>query len=195
MNQTQALKNLMEKGTSIEYFNDGYITKAKDKIKVYEEGKKSAKILSQAQQTKLQLQARSGGQTKPKRSTNRQIESDFDDADDESSLNDRKFQYSRRDQADVSAQGEQLYSDDEENDQTIVEKLVKTPKPTSQKTIKKPQINYTSPQINLEELILDENGRQWILLDYYYGIYLNFNVKDWGYFQYEKENFFYQQAD
>ncbi|KAA6381857.1 MAG: hypothetical protein EZS28_022617 [Streblomastix strix] len=142
MNQAQALKNLMENGTSIEYFNDGYIMKAKDKIKVYEEGKKSAKTLTQAQQTKLLLQARGGGSTKPKRQSKRQIESDFDDADDESSLNDRKFQSS-----------EQLYSDDEENVQTIVEKPVKTPKPTPQKTIKKPQINYTSPQVDLEELI------------------------------------------
>ncbi|KAA6325721.1 MAG: hypothetical protein EZS28_054035, partial [Streblomastix strix] len=79
MNQAQALKNLMENGTSIEYFNDGYIMKAKDKIKVYEEEKKSAKTLTQAQQTKLLLQARGGGQTKPKRATKRQIESDFDE--------------------------------------------------------------------------------------------------------------------
>ncbi|KAA6373153.1 MAG: hypothetical protein EZS28_031318 [Streblomastix strix] len=153
MNQAQALKNLMENGTSIEYFNDGYIMKAKDKIKVYEEGKKSAKTLSQAQQTKLLLKARGGGQTKPKRATKRQIESDFDDADDEFSQSERKFQ-----------QTEQLYSDDEENDQTIVEKPVKTPKPTpysrrdqadssAQKKIRKPQINYTSPQVDLEELI------------------------------------------
>ncbi|KAA6356670.1 MAG: hypothetical protein EZS28_047803 [Streblomastix strix] len=92
MNQAQALKNLMENGTSIEYFNDGYIMKAKDKIKV-----------------------------------------DFDeDADDEYtrersgceaiySQSEHKFQ-----------QTEQLYSDDEENDQIIVEKPVKTPKPTPQ---------------------------------------------------------------
>ncbi|KAA6356287.1 MAG: hypothetical protein EZS28_048185, partial [Streblomastix strix] len=139
MNQAQALKNLMENGTSIEYFNDGYFMKAKDKIKVYEEGKKSAKTLTQAQQTKLLLQARGGGQTKPKRATKRQIESDFDDADDESSLNDRKFE-----------QSEQLYSDDEE---ISIEKSVKTSKPTPKKTIKKPQINYTSPQVDLEELI------------------------------------------
>ncbi|KAA6375887.1 MAG: hypothetical protein EZS28_028586 [Streblomastix strix] len=140
MNQAQALKNLMENGTSIEYFNDGYIMKAKDKIKVYEEGKKSAKTLSQAQQTKLLLQARGGGQTKPKRATKRQVESVEDnDADDEFSQGERKFE-----------QSEQLYSDGEE---IIIEKSVKTPKPTPQKTIKKPQINYTSPQVDLEELI------------------------------------------
>ncbi|KAA6387072.1 MAG: hypothetical protein EZS28_017404 [Streblomastix strix] len=84
MNQAQALKNLMENGTSIEYFNNGYIMQVKDKIKVYEERKKSARTLTQAQQTKLLLEARGGGQTKPKRTTKRQVESDFDDdADDE----------------------------------------------------------------------------------------------------------------
>ncbi|KAA6355862.1 MAG: hypothetical protein EZS28_048612 [Streblomastix strix] len=152
MNQAQALKNLMENGTSIEYFNDGYIMKAKDKIKVYEQGKKSAKTLTLAQQTKLLLQARGGGQTKPKRATKRQIDSDFDeDADDEYSQSERNFQ-----------QSEQLYSDDGEitieKSAQLLEgqrlKPVKIPKPTPQKTIKKPQINYTSPQVDLEELIL-----------------------------------------
>ncbi|KAA6402645.1 MAG: hypothetical protein EZS28_001823 [Streblomastix strix] len=139
MNQAYALKNIMENGTSIEYFNDGYIMKAKDKIKVYEEGKKQPKTLTYAQQTKLLLQARGGGQTKPKRATKRQVESvEEDDADDEFSLSERKF-YSRSDQAGTA--------------QAIVEKSMKTPKPTPQKTIKKPQINYTSPQVDLEELI------------------------------------------
>ncbi|KAA6380633.1 MAG: hypothetical protein EZS28_023844 [Streblomastix strix] len=64
MNQAQALKNLIENGTSIDYFNNGYIMQVKDKIKVYEEGKKAARILTQAQQTKLLLEARGGGQTK-----------------------------------------------------------------------------------------------------------------------------------
>ncbi|KAA6393930.1 MAG: hypothetical protein EZS28_010546 [Streblomastix strix] len=54
----------MENGTSIEYFNNGYIMQVKDKIKVYEEGKKAARTLTQAQQTKLLLEARGGGQTK-----------------------------------------------------------------------------------------------------------------------------------
>ncbi|KAA6354248.1 MAG: hypothetical protein EZS28_050225 [Streblomastix strix] len=142
MNQAYALKNLMKNGTSIEYFNNGYIMQVKDKIKVYEEGKKSARTLTQAQQTKLLLEARGGGQVKPKRTAKRQAESDFDDADDEQSLNDRKFQ-----------QTEQLYNDDEENDQTIIEKPMKTPKLIPKKTIQKPQINYTSPQVDLEELI------------------------------------------
>jgi hypothetical protein len=36
----------MENGTSIEYFDRGYIIYVKDKIKVYEEGKKSVKTLT-----------------------------------------------------------------------------------------------------------------------------------------------------
>ncbi|KAA6393518.1 MAG: hypothetical protein EZS28_010954 [Streblomastix strix] len=143
MNQAQALKNLMENGTSIEYFNNGYIMQVKDKIKVYEEGKKSARTLTQAQQTKLLLEARGGGQTKPKHVAKRQVTYDDDDVDDETSLNDRKFQ-----------QTEQLYSDEEE---ITIEKSAETPrqtpKPTPKKIIKKPQINYTSPQVDLEELI------------------------------------------
>ncbi|KAA6403927.1 MAG: hypothetical protein EZS28_000540 [Streblomastix strix] len=161
MNQAKTLKNLMENGTPIEYYNDGYIMQVKDKIKVYEERKKSVWTPTQAQQTKLLLEARGGGQTKPKRAAKCQIEQSLetrrsqspmkldryrsqylDEEDDEFSQNERKFQ-----------QTELLYSDDEETKQTIIEKPVKTPKPTPQKTIKKPQINYTSPQVDLEELI------------------------------------------
>ncbi|KAA6370756.1 MAG: hypothetical protein EZS28_033718 [Streblomastix strix] len=151
MNQAQALKNLMENGTSIEYFNDGYIMKAKDKIKVYEEGKKSAKTLTQAQQTKLLLQARGGGQTKPKRATKRQVEQ-LDDEEDEYSQSERKFQSSEQLYSDEAAQARRQIGNDSDEEITI-EKSVKTPKPTPQKTIKKPQINYTSPQVDLEELI------------------------------------------
>ncbi|KAA6398828.1 MAG: hypothetical protein EZS28_005646 [Streblomastix strix] len=163
MNQAQALKNLMENGTSIEYFSNGYIMQVKDKIKVYEEGKKSARTLTQAQQTKLLLEARGGGQTKQsKHATKRQIER-IEDEEDETSLNDRKF-----------IQEEQLTNDyDEDDDQTIVEQAMKfrrepsgceailpagsqprqTQKQTPKKIIKKPQLNYTSPQVDLEELI------------------------------------------
>ncbi|KAA6379389.1 MAG: hypothetical protein EZS28_025084 [Streblomastix strix] len=155
MNQAQALKNLMENGTSIEYFNNGYIMQVKDKIKVYEEGKKSARTLTQAQQTKLLLEARGGGQVKPKRTAKRQVVNDFEqneDDDDETSLNERKFQ-----------QSEQLtngYEDDD--DQVIVELPRQTPKPTLKKIIKKPQINYTSPQVDLEELIRLRTENQFI---------------------------------
>ncbi|KAA6378364.1 MAG: hypothetical protein EZS28_026109 [Streblomastix strix] len=142
MNQAQALKNLMENGTSIEYFNNGYIMQVKDKIKVYEKGKKSARTLTQAQQTKLLLEARGGGQGKPKLTLKRHVEQNSDDAEEQPSLNDRKF-----------IQEDQLMNDYDDDDQDIVELPRQTPKPTPKKVIKKPQINYTSPQVDLEELI------------------------------------------
>ncbi|KAA6384045.1 MAG: hypothetical protein EZS28_020429 [Streblomastix strix] len=84
MNQAQALKNLIENGTSIEYFNNGYIMQVKDKIKVYDERKKEARTLTQAQQTKLLLETRGGGQSKqPKRTLKRHVEQNSDEADDE----------------------------------------------------------------------------------------------------------------
>ncbi|KAA6396472.1 MAG: hypothetical protein EZS28_008001 [Streblomastix strix] len=142
----------MENGTSIEYFNNGYIMQVKDKIKVYEEGKKSARTLTQAQQTKLLLEARGGGQGKPKLTLKRHIEQKDDDADDQTSLNDRKF-----------IQEEQLMNDfDDDDDQDIVELPRQTPKPTPKKIIKKPQINYTSPQVDLEELMRLRTENQFI---------------------------------
>ncbi|KAA6387628.1 MAG: hypothetical protein EZS28_016846 [Streblomastix strix] len=83
MNQVQALKNLKENGTSIEYFNNGYIMQIKDKIKVYEEGKNAARTLTQAQQTKLLLEARGGCQVKTKRTLKGQIEQNSEKAEDE----------------------------------------------------------------------------------------------------------------
>ncbi|KAA6364813.1 MAG: hypothetical protein EZS28_039661 [Streblomastix strix] len=153
----------MENGTSIEYFNNGCIMQVKDKIKVYEEGKKAARTLTQAQQTKLLLEARVGGQTKqPKRTLKRHVEQNSDDAEDEVSGNERK--YSRSDQA-VSAYSQDfpINSDDELEDQTIVEQPRQTPKSKPMKTMKKqPQINYTSPQVDLEELIRLRTENQFI---------------------------------
>ncbi|KAA6402712.1 MAG: hypothetical protein EZS28_001753 [Streblomastix strix] len=128
----------MENGTSIDYFYKGYIMQVKDKIKVYEEGKKAARTLTQAQQTKLLLEARGGGQTKPKRTLKRHVEQNSDEAEDEQDypLN--------------------IENDDDECDvqQIIVEQPKQTPKPNQMKAVKKkPQINYTSPSVDLEELI------------------------------------------
>ncbi|KAA6381951.1 MAG: hypothetical protein EZS28_022522 [Streblomastix strix] len=132
----------MENGTSIEYFNNGYIMQVKDKIKVYEEGKKAARTLTQAQQTKLLLDARGGGQTKQqKRKLRRQVGQNSDEAEDEVSGKERKC-----------FQDFPINSDDELKDQIIVEQPKQTPKPIKT-TKKQPQINYTSPQIDLEELI------------------------------------------
>ncbi|KAA6404188.1 MAG: hypothetical protein EZS28_000297 [Streblomastix strix] len=127
----------MENGTSIEYFNNRYIMQVKDKIKVYEEGKKAARTLTQAQQTKLLLEARGGGQTKPKRTLKRHVEQNSDEAEDEQDY------------------PMNIENDDECDDQQIiVEQPKQTPKPKPMKAIKKqPQINYTSPSVDLEELI------------------------------------------
>ncbi|KAA6354203.1 MAG: hypothetical protein EZS28_050270 [Streblomastix strix] len=119
----------------------------KDKIKVHEEGKKAARTLTQAQQTKLLLEARGGGQAKqPKRTLKRHVEQNSDEADD---------------QAIPYSQDFPINSDDEDCDQIIVEQPRQTPKPM--KTIKKqPQINYTSPQVDLEELIRLRTENQFI---------------------------------
>ncbi|KAA6398194.1 MAG: hypothetical protein EZS28_006273, partial [Streblomastix strix] len=78
----------MENGTSIEYFSNGYIMQVKDKIKVYEEGKKAARTLIQAQQTKLLLEARGGGQTKQsKRTLKRHVEQNSEQSEEEASGN------------------------------------------------------------------------------------------------------------
>ncbi|KAA6317087.1 MAG: hypothetical protein EZS28_055156, partial [Streblomastix strix] len=127
----------MENGTSIEYFNNGYIMQVKDKIKVYEERKKAARTLTQAQQTKLLLEARGGGQTKPNRVLKRHVKQNSDEeADDE--------------QEEYPKNIDDYECDDQ---QIIVEQPRQTPKPKPMKTIKKPQINYTSPSVDLEELI------------------------------------------
>ncbi|KAA6387239.1 MAG: hypothetical protein EZS28_017232, partial [Streblomastix strix] len=104
-----------------------------------EERKKAARTLTQAQQTKLLLEARGGGQAKqPKRTLKRHVEQNSDDAED--------------DQAVPYSQDFPINSDDEDCDQIIVVQPRQTPKPIKT-TKKQPQINYTSPQVDLEELI------------------------------------------
>ncbi|KAA6373853.1 MAG: hypothetical protein EZS28_030620 [Streblomastix strix] len=55
----------------------------KDRIKVYEEGKKKAKILTQTQQTKLLLEARGGGKIKPKRELKRHVEQNNEEVEEQ----------------------------------------------------------------------------------------------------------------
>ncbi|KAA6364150.1 MAG: hypothetical protein EZS28_040324 [Streblomastix strix] len=135
----------MENGTSIEYFYNGYIMQVKDKIKVYEEGKKAARTLTQAQQTKLLLEARDGCQTKlPKRTLKRHVEQNSEEAEDEA-------EYERRYQQDYPMN---MDDDEQDDQQIIVEQPKQTPKRKPIKTVKKqPQINYTSSSVDLEELI------------------------------------------
>ncbi|KAA6403224.1 MAG: hypothetical protein EZS28_001239 [Streblomastix strix] len=152
----------MKNGTSIEYFNNEYIMQVKDKIKVYEEGKKAARTLTQAQQTKLLLEATGGGQAKqPKRTLKRHVEQNSDEAEDE-------------------AEDYPMNNDDDEQDeqQIIVENPRQIPKPKPMKTIKKPQINYTSPQVDLEELILLRTENSFI--NYYCSLVSIVNQKIFG---------------
>ncbi|KAA6368439.1 MAG: hypothetical protein EZS28_036033 [Streblomastix strix] len=53
MDKSQALRKLKENGTSFESFNNGYIMQVGKQIKVYEDGYKGPKVLTQAQQNKL----------------------------------------------------------------------------------------------------------------------------------------------
>ncbi|KAA6383349.1 MAG: hypothetical protein EZS28_021124 [Streblomastix strix] len=123
----------------------------KDKIKVYEEGKKAARTLTQAQQTKLLLEASGGGKTEqPKRTLKRHVEQNSEEAEDEAEDECRNYQ-------DYPIN---LDDKDQEDQQIIEEKPRQTPKPKPMKTIKKqPQINYTSPSVDLEELILYQSCR------------------------------------
>ncbi|KAA6397053.1 MAG: hypothetical protein EZS28_007423 [Streblomastix strix] len=144
----------MENGTSIEYFNNGYIMQVKDKIKVYEEGKIAARTLTQAQQTKLLLEARGGGQTKQSKLTfKRHVEQNSDEAKDDAE-DERRYQqdYPRN-----------MDDDEQDDQQIIVEQPRQTPKPKPMKAVKKqPQINCTSTQVDLEELIRLRIGNSFI---------------------------------
>ncbi|KAA6378793.1 MAG: hypothetical protein EZS28_025678 [Streblomastix strix] len=139
----------MENGTSIEYFNNGYIMQVKDKIKVYEEGKKAARTLTQAQQTKLLLEARGGGQAKQtKRTLKRHVEQNSDEAEDEAIPYSQDFPINSDDEdCDCVPRRQTSFGD-----QIIVEQPRQTPKPIKT-TKKQPQINYTSPQVDVGELI------------------------------------------
>ncbi|KAA6368676.1 MAG: hypothetical protein EZS28_035798 [Streblomastix strix] len=136
--------NLKENGTSIEYFSNGYIMQVKDKIKVYEEGKKAAKTMIQAQQTKLLLETRGRCQTKqPKRTLKRQVEQNGEEIEDEASGNElqqslyrQRSYYSRSNQTVPSySQDFPINIIDEDCDQIIVEQPRQTPNPM--KTMKK----------------------------------------------------------
>ncbi|KAA6363881.1 MAG: hypothetical protein EZS28_040592 [Streblomastix strix] len=129
MDQAHALKNLIENGTQIEYFDNGYIMQVKDKIKVYEDGKKSARALTSAQQNKLLLKARSGGIEKKK--IQKPIE-----------------EYEEAVEYDNETEGSQSQS--EVREPKTIKKIARK---RTVKSSKQPQINYTNPQLDLEELI------------------------------------------
>ncbi|KAA6365298.1 MAG: hypothetical protein EZS28_039176 [Streblomastix strix] len=132
MDQAHALKNLIENGTQIDYFDNGYIMQVKDKIKVYEDGKKSARALTPAQQNKLLLQAWSGGIEKKK--IQKLIVEEYDEA----------VEY------DDETEDSQNQSQSEAREPKTIKKIARK---RTAKSSKQPQINYTNPQLDLEELI------------------------------------------
>ncbi|KAA6385150.1 MAG: hypothetical protein EZS28_019325 [Streblomastix strix] len=81
MDLQHALKNLIENGTNIEYFDNGYVIQINKEVKVFEEGKKTLKKLTQTQQNKLLLQARGGG-IDPKKKVQKQPQKQIDDEED-----------------------------------------------------------------------------------------------------------------
>ncbi|KAA6382351.1 MAG: hypothetical protein EZS28_022124 [Streblomastix strix] len=81
MDLQHALKNLIENGTNIEYFDNGYVIQINNEVKVFEEGKKTLKKLTQTQQNKLLLQARGGG-IDQKKKVQKQPQKQIDDEED-----------------------------------------------------------------------------------------------------------------
>ncbi|KAA6400409.1 MAG: hypothetical protein EZS28_004059 [Streblomastix strix] len=81
MDLQHALMNLIENGTNIEYFDIGYVIQINKDIKVFEEGKKTLKKLTQTQQNKLLLQARVGG-LEPKKKVQKQPQNLLDEDED-----------------------------------------------------------------------------------------------------------------
>ncbi|KAA6331860.1 MAG: hypothetical protein EZS28_053340, partial [Streblomastix strix] len=138
------LKNLIENGTNIENFNNGYVIQINKDIKVFEDGKKTLKKLTQTQQNKLLLQARGGG-FEPKKNVQKQSQKQTDDEDFISyeqleAIEDRNYAIKNDSDADSISE--------------VREKpLKKHVRKRIIKTLKTTQINYTNPQLDLEELI------------------------------------------
>ncbi|KAA6336488.1 MAG: hypothetical protein EZS28_052875, partial [Streblomastix strix] len=145
MDLQHALKNLIENGTNIEYFDNGYVIQINKDIKVFEEEKKTLKKLTQTQQNKLLLQARGGGleteglsYAKPKKKVQKQPQKQLDEDEDFISY---------------EPQDEQIDSDNDSISEVREKPLKKQVRKRIVKTSKTPQINYTNPQLDLEELI------------------------------------------
>ncbi|KAA6377318.1 MAG: hypothetical protein EZS28_027156 [Streblomastix strix] len=137
MDLQHALKNLIENGTNIEYFDNGYVIQINNEVKVFEEGKKTLKKLTQTQQNKLLLQARGGG-IDPKKKLQKQPQKQIDDEEDFISY---------------EPQEDQNESDETSISEVREKPLKKQVRKRVIKTSKTPQINYTNPQLDLEELI------------------------------------------
>ncbi|KAA6393709.1 MAG: hypothetical protein EZS28_010764 [Streblomastix strix] len=156
MDLPHALKNLIENGTKIEYFDNGLVIQINKNIKVLEYGKKNLKILTQTQQNKLLLQAREEeNETKgltfanQKKKVQKQPQKQIDDEED-------FISYEPQEETQETV-GLNYANQNESNDDSISEvrekPLKKQVRKRVVKTSKTPQINYTNPQLDLEELI------------------------------------------
>ncbi|KAA6365562.1 MAG: hypothetical protein EZS28_038910 [Streblomastix strix] len=140
-----ALKNLIENGTNIEYFDNGYVIQINKDIKVFEEGKKTLKKLTQTQQNKLLLQARGGG-LEPKKKIQKQPQKQLEEDED-------FISYEPQDETEGLSYAKQIDSDNDSISEVREKPLKKQVRKRVVKTSKTPQINYTNPQLDLEELI------------------------------------------
>ncbi|KAA6355607.1 MAG: hypothetical protein EZS28_048866 [Streblomastix strix] len=83
MDKSQALKFMMENDTNTEYFDGGYFIRDKIQIKCFENGKRGLKLVTQAQQNKLMMQAKgkTDQQFGHKKQPTKMFESDSDESD------------------------------------------------------------------------------------------------------------------
>ncbi|KAA6370148.1 MAG: hypothetical protein EZS28_034324 [Streblomastix strix] len=146
MDLQHALKNLIENGTNIEYFDNGYVIQINKDINVFEEGKKTLKKLIQTQQNKLLLQARKGG-LDSKKKVQKQPQKQIED------VRNTGFLMEDEDFLSYEPQEEQYESDETSISEVREKQLKKQVRKRVIKTSKTPQTNYTNPQLDLEELI------------------------------------------
>ncbi|KAA6374127.1 MAG: hypothetical protein EZS28_030345, partial [Streblomastix strix] len=131
MDLQHALKNLIENGTNIEYFDNGYVIQINKDIKVFEQGKKTLKKLTQTQQNKLLLQARGGGieteglsYAKPKKKVQKQPKKQIDEDEDfisyepQEAINDRN--YDKQIDSDNDSRSEENHKDQRIVDQCFL---------------------------------------------------------------------------
>ncbi|KAA6354301.1 MAG: hypothetical protein EZS28_050172, partial [Streblomastix strix] len=82
MDKSQALKFMMENDTNTGYFDGGYFIRDKKQIKCFDDGKRGLKVVTQAQQNKLMMQAK-GHKKQPTKLFESDSESDNSVAEEE----------------------------------------------------------------------------------------------------------------
>ncbi|KAA6382413.1 MAG: hypothetical protein EZS28_022059 [Streblomastix strix] len=72
---------MMENGTITEYFDGGYFIRDKKQIKCFEDGKKGLKLVTQAKQNKLMMQARGAPNQQQRQQKQKLFDSESSDDD------------------------------------------------------------------------------------------------------------------